>query len=161
MKTFLRLQRERGAGAGAPQVHRAQRDNILELLIRHGDIEAGFDQADVIVEHVYQTPFQEHAYLQPEAGLGQVLADGRIEIIVAGQWMHEDRKQIAHALGLPIDQVVVRYVSVGGAFGGREDMSVQIVLALATRKLRRPVKIQWSRGESIRGHQAPRHGRLL
>ncbi len=150
---------EEALAPGAPRVHpqRNEGNVLLSYRIRHGDIEAGFDRADVIVKHVYHTHPQEHAYLQPEAGLGQVLPDGRVEVIVAGQWLHEDRKQIAHALGLAVDQVVVRYVSVGGAFGGREDMSVQIVLALAAWKLGRPVKTQWSRGESIRGHHK-RHG---
>ncbi|MCZ7543700.1 MAG: molybdopterin-dependent oxidoreductase [Anaerolineae bacterium] len=73
-------------------------------------------------------------------------------VVVAGQWTHEDQEQIAHALGLPLEQVRVIYPAIGGAFGGREDMSVQIVLALAASKLRRPVKIIWSREESIIGH---------
>ena len=59
---------------------------------------------------------QEHAYLQPEAGIGFVRPDGKIEVIVAGQWLHEDRQQIANALGLPEDQIVVRYPGIGGAF---------------------------------------------
>ncbi len=125
---------------------------LLAYRIRHGDIQAGFAQADVIVEAEYRTQAAEHAYLQPEAGLAYVRDDGRIEVIVAGQWMHEDREQIAHALGLPPEQIVVRYPAIGGAFGGREDMSVQIVLALAAWKTGRPVKIVWSREESIVGH---------
>lgn len=140
--------------ANAPLVHPERGDSnlLLAYKIRHGDVEAAFAAADVIVEHDYTTHPQEHAYLQPEAGLGFVRADGKIEVVVAGQWLHEDRHQIAHALALSPEQIVVRYVGVGGAFGGREDMSVQIVLALAAWKLGRPVKIQWSRGESIRGH---------
>jgi CO/xanthine dehydrogenase Mo-binding subunit len=72
--------------------------------------------------------------------------------VVAGQWTWEDRQQIAHALDLAPEQVRVIYPAIGGAFGGREDMSVQIVLALAAWKLRRPVKIVWTREESIVGH---------
>ena len=125
---------------------------LLEYHLRRGDIDAGFAQAAVIVESSYRTHAQEHAYLQPEAGLAFVRQDGRIEVIAAGQWMHEDRAQIAHALGLPAEQIVVRYPAIGGAFGGREDLSVQIVLALAAWKTGRPVKIVWSREESIRGH---------
>jgi len=125
---------------------------LLEYHLRRGDVDAGFAQADVIVESTYRTHAQEHAYLQPEAGLAFVREDGRIEVIAAGQWMHEDRAQIAHALGLPAEQIVVRYPAIGGAFGGREDLSVQIVLALAAWKTGRPVKIVWSREESIRGH---------
>jgi CO/xanthine dehydrogenase Mo-binding subunit len=125
--------------------------------IRKGDINEGFAKSDVIVEGEYHTPAQEHAYLQPEAGIGYIDEEGRVTIQVAGQWTHEDQQQIAHALNIPIDQVRVIYPAIGGAFGGREDMSVQIVLALATwrlhqRGIERPVKIIWSREESIVGH---------
>jgi len=137
----------------APLVHPELGTNILKhYRIRKGDIEAGFAQADVIVEGTYHTPYQEHAYLQPEAGLAYIDEAGRVTVVVAGQWTHEDQQQIAHALDLPLDQVRVIYPAIGGAFGGREDMSVQIVLALAAWKLRRPVKIIWSREESIIGH---------
>ena len=138
---------------GAPQLHPHYAGNIMQRYrIRKGDVEAGFAQADVIVEGTYATGAQEHAYLQPEAGLAYIDEEGRVTVQVAGQWTHEDQEQIAHALGLPLDQVRVIYPAIGGAFGGREDMSVQIVLALAALKLRRPVKIIWSREESIIGH---------
>ncbi|MFZ6018401.1 MAG: xanthine dehydrogenase family protein molybdopterin-binding subunit, partial [Chloroflexota bacterium] len=125
--------------------------------IRKGDVEKAFDESDVIIEGVYQTPAQEHAYLQPEAGLGYIDEEGRVTVIVGGQWTHEDQEQIAHALALPLEKVRVIYPAIGGAFGGREDMSVQIVLALAAWRLHqrgidRPVKIIWSREESIIGH---------
>jgi len=125
---------------------------LLEYVLTNGDIAAGFAAADVVVEATYRTHAQEHAYLQPEAGLAYVRPDGCIEVICGGQWMHEERNEIAHALGLPPEQIVVRYPAIGGAFGGREDISVQIVLALAAWKTGRPVKIVWSREESIRGH---------
>ncbi len=128
--------------------------------IRKGDVETGFQNSDVIVEGEYRVPFQEHAYLQPEAGLAYIDEEGRITIQVAGQWTHADRAQIAHALGLENEQVRVIYPAIGGAFGGREDMSVQIVLALAAYKLKRPVKIIWSRRESMIGH-CKRHPMLL
>ncbi|MCB0139675.1 MAG: molybdopterin-dependent oxidoreductase, partial [Caldilineaceae bacterium] len=137
----------------APRIHANLPDNILHSYrIRRGHVESAFAQADVIVESKYRTHAQEHAYLQPEAGLAFVRDDGRIEVIIAGQWMHEDRQQIAHALGLPEEQIVVRYPAIGGAFGGREDMSLQIVLALAAWKTGRPIKTIWSREESIVGH---------
>ena len=120
--------------------------------IRRADVESAFAQADVIVESEYVIPGQEHAYLQPEAGLGYIDTEGRITIVVGGQWAHEDRAQIAHALALPEDRIRVIYPAIGGAFGGREDMSVQIVLALAVQRLLRPVKVVWSRAESIVGH---------
>jgi CO/xanthine dehydrogenase Mo-binding subunit len=125
--------------------------------IRKGDVSAAFDRADVIVEQEYKTPSQEHAYLQPEAGVSYIDDEGRVTVEVAGQWTHEDQEQIAHALDLPLDQIRVKYPAIGGAFGGREDMSVQIVLALAAwhlsqRGINRPIKIIWSREESIIGH---------
>ncbi len=125
---------------------------LLEYTLTNGDVEAGFAQADVVVESVYHTHAQEHAYLQPEAGVAWVRPDGCIEVICPGQWMHEEREQIAHALGLPQEQIVVRHGAVGGAFGGREDISIQIALALAAWKTGRPVKTVWSREESIIGH---------
>jgi CO/xanthine dehydrogenase Mo-binding subunit len=148
---------------GAPPLHpypfrypygeRDPRSNVLlEYKLIDGDIAAGFAQADVVVEHTYHTHAQEHAYLQPEAGIAWLRPDGRIEVTCPGQWMHEEREQIAHALGLPEEQIVVRHGVVGGAFGGREDISVQIVLALAAWKTGRPVKTVWSRAESIVGH---------
>ncbi len=120
--------------------------------IRKGDVDEAFAKADVIVEGEYQTPVQEHAYLQPEAGLAYMDEEGHVTIEAAGQWTHADREAIAHSLGLPDEMIRVIYPAIGGAFGGREDMSVQIVLALATWKLQRPVKIVWSRRESIIGH---------
>ncbi len=128
--------------------------------IRKGNVAAGFARADVIVEGEYRVPAQEHAYLQPEAGIAHIDQEGRIVVRVGGQWTHTDRRQIAHALGLPEEQVRVQYPAIGGAFGGREDMSVQIVLALAAWRLRRPVKIVWSRKESIIGH-AKRHAMII
>lgn len=142
----------------APLLHPDKGSNVFcRYRIRKGDVEKAFAQADVIVEGYYETPFQEHAYLQPEAGVAYIDEEGRVTVVVAGQWTHEDREQIAHALNLPEDQVRVIYPAIGGAFGGREDMSVQIVLALAAwrlhqRGINRPVKIVWSREESIIGH---------
>jgi CO/xanthine dehydrogenase Mo-binding subunit len=120
--------------------------------IRKGDVDEAFKKADVIVEAEYHTPVQEHAYLQPEAGLAYIDENGCIAVESAGQWTHADRKSIAHALDLPEESVRVIYPAIGGAFGGREDLSVQIPLALAAWKLQRPVKIVWSRRESIIGH---------
>ena len=139
---------------GAPRIHPEIGDSNICVLdrIRKGDVESAFSRADVIVEGEYRTPFQEHAYLQPEAGIAYLDPEGRITVECAGQWTHADRSGIAHALGLPDEQVRVIYPAIGGAFGGREDLSVQIVLALAVMKLKRPVKIIWSRKESIIGH---------
>ena len=135
-----------------PELNDMEGNRICHHQIRKGDVEVAWREADVIVEGDYYTPAQEHAYLQPEAGLSYIDDEGRVTVVVAGQWMWEDQQEIAHALGIPPEQVRVIYPAIGGAFGGREDISVQIVLALATWKLRRPVKIVWSREESIVGH---------
>lgn len=127
------------------------------LRIRKGDIDTGWADADVVIEGDYEVPYQEHAYLQVESATAWIDDDGRVTVETSGQWTHEDQEQIAHALDLPVDQVRVRYAAIGGAFGGKEDMTLQIVLALAAVKLRdlgidRPVHTSWSREESIIGH---------
>lgn len=147
---------------GAFRIHpeRGESNVCVWDKIRKGDVAAGFAQADVIVEGEYRVPAQEHAYLQPEAGVAHLDDEGRVVVLAAGQWTHADQKQIARALGLPLEKVRVVYPAIGGAFGGREDLSVQIVLALAALRLQRPVKIVWSRKESIIGH-AKRHPMLM
>lgn len=157
---------EQAMQADAILLHPDRGSNVFcHYRIRKGDVEKGFVQSDVIIDGVYHTPSQEHAYLQPEAGIGYIDDEGRVTIQVAGQWTHEDQQQIAHALNLSADQVRVIYPAIGGAFGGREDMSVQIVLALAAwrlhqRGINRPLKIIWSREESIIGHHK-RHPYIL
>lgn len=143
----------------SPQLHPNVRNNIAEYQrIRKGDVDAVWEDCNVIIEGLYQTPFQEHAYLQPEAGTAFMDDEGRITVRCAGQWTWEDQQQIAHALDLPTDKIRVAYDAIGGAFGGREDMSVQIVLALAVLRMyqrhgnKRPMKIIWNREESIIGH---------
>ncbi len=142
----------------APILHPDKGSNVLaHYRIRKGNVEDAFKNAAVVIEGEYTTPAQEHAYLQPEAGISYIDEEGRVTVQVAGQWTHEDREQIAHALNLPEEQIRVIYPAIGGAFGGREDMSVQIVLALAAWRLSqkgilRPIKITWSREESIRAH---------
>jgi len=139
-------------------LHPEKGSNIFcHYRIRKGDVTQALSSADVVIEAEYRTPAQEHAYLQPEAGIAYIDEQGRVTVEVAGQWTHEDQAQIAHALNLQPDQVRVIYPAIGGAFGGREDMSIQIVLALAVWRLHqrgidRPVKIIWSREESILGH---------
>ncbi len=142
----------------ATLVHPDRGSNVcVNYRIRMGDVSSAFNQADVIVEDEYHTPVQEHAYLQPEAGVSYIDDEGRVTIVVGGQWTHEDREQVAHALNLEEEQVRIIYPAIGGAFGGREDMSVQVILGLAVirlheRGINRPIKIVWSREESMFGH---------
>ena len=98
----------------------------------------------------FTTSWQEHAYLQPDAGIAYYEGETLV-VETAGQWLHEDLRQIAAMLQLE-ESVVIRYAKIGGAFGGREDLSVQPLLALATWKLKRPTAIVWNREESIVGH---------
>ncbi len=132
--------------------------NLMQHVpIHRGDVDAAFAEADVIVEEDFSTVWQEHAYLQPEAGISYVDEQGRLVVETAGQWLHEDRRQIAAMLKLPEDQVVIRYATIGGAFGGREDLSVQHLLGLAAWTLHqrgdgRTGSLVWERHESILGH---------
>jgi CO/xanthine dehydrogenase Mo-binding subunit len=149
---------EEAMQSGAPILHPELGSNTFgHHKLYNGDMEAGFREADVIVESVLNTPAQEHAFLQTESGLAYLDEEGRVAVVTTGQWGIKDRKQIAHALGLTEDQVRVIYPMTGGAFGGREDISVQIIVALAVLKLQgmgnpRPVKVVWTREESILGH---------
>ncbi|MGE5224491.1 MAG: xanthine dehydrogenase family protein molybdopterin-binding subunit, partial [Omnitrophica WOR_2 bacterium] len=94
----------------APVLHPDVGSNVFaHHILRNGDIQTGFRQADVIVEAVYNTPAQEHAYLETEAGIACIDEDGRIAIMTNGQWGVKDRKQIAHALDLPEERVRVIY----------------------------------------------------
>ena len=158
---------------GAPILHDEANPNATNpgsnayhhYVIRHGDPAAAMAEAEVIVEGSYELPYQEHAFLQPEAALAYIDDRGRVTVETGGQWTHEDQEQVAHALNLSTDQVRIVYRAIGGAFGGKEDMSLQIVLALAARKLEalgidRPVRCQWSREESIVGHHKRHRGRV-
>ncbi len=138
---------------GAPLVYENRANNILkEVNVHLGDIEDAFSSADVIVEMEVRTPAIEHAYLQPEAGLGYIDEEGRVVVVAAAQWAHDDVRQLAHLLNLPEEKVREIVPGIGGAFGGREDMSIQHLVAVAAYVLRKPVKLVWTREESFRGH---------
>jgi CO/xanthine dehydrogenase Mo-binding subunit len=135
----------------APRVHADRSNVLLHQKIRKGDVASGFAAADVILEGRFTTGWQEHAYLQPDAGISYWEGDNLI-LETAGQWLHEDRRQIAAMFEMPEERVVVRYAKIGGAFGGREDLSLPPLVALAAWKLRTPVAMVWNREESIIGH---------
>ncbi len=145
--------------------HPSGANDYHHYVIRKGDTAAAFAEAAHVIEGTYEVPYQEHAFLQTEAAIGWIDDDGRVAVTTGGQWTHEDQEQIAHALGLEADRVRVIYEAIGGAFGGKEDMSLQIVVALAAVVLRdrgidRPVKAVWSREESIVGHHKRHRGRV-
>lgn len=138
---------------GAPLIHDDTPGNLLKhIKVRKRDLEDGFAQADVIVEREYRTPFIEHAYLEPEAGVAVPEPDGRLTVYVGSQIPFEDRRQIAEALDIPENNVRIVQTAVGGAFGGKEDITVQIPTALLAQATGRPVKLVFSREESIRVH---------
>ena len=143
---------------GAPLVYGT--DNIVaERKIKKGDVEAGFAKADLIVENTYKTPFQEHAFLEPEVGLAWVDENDVVNIRVSTQVI-EHFRPIADAIGVPHNKVRVRGALVGGGFGGKEDMTVEVYLALLAKRTGRPVRLEYSREDSFVGH-GKRHPFIL
>lgn len=125
-----------------------EKDNILyKINVIKGDSEKGFNESDYIVENNYTTPAVDHAFLQTEAAVSKYDGD-MLEIYVATQYAHYDREEVARALKIPENKINIKNTSIGGAFGAREDISVQIHAALAAFYLKRPVKIVLDREES-------------
>jgi CO/xanthine dehydrogenase Mo-binding subunit len=130
-----------------------EKDNlVVHTVNEQGDIKAGFDQADIIIENTYLTQRAEHAFLETESALAYIDENGTLVVYSSTQAPHNDRKQIARALALPENQVRVIVPYVGGAFGGKMEAHVQIHAALLAYKTGRPVRIQRSREESILTH---------
>jgi CO/xanthine dehydrogenase Mo-binding subunit len=133
---------------GAPALH--DWGNVLRhVRIEHGDPDA---EAEVWVEGYYETAMQDQAPLGPEAGLAIPAEDGGIDLIVSTQWLHVDRQQIAPVLGLPEDKVRITLAGVGGAFGSREDIHMQIHACMLALHTGRPVKMSYGRAESFLAH---------
>jgi CO/xanthine dehydrogenase Mo-binding subunit len=126
------------------------RPNVLRhMVIRHGDPDA---EGVVSVSGVYELGIQDQAFLGPESGLAVPDGEGGVDIYVATQWLHVDRDQVAPCLDLAPEQVRLHLAGVGGAFGGREDLSMQIHGAMLALKTNRPVKMVYNREESFVGH---------
>ena len=133
---------------GAPLVH--SRGNLVRhLKIRRGD---PAPRADVIVTGSYQIGMQDQAFLGPEAGLAVPDGTGGVDLFVSTQWLHVDQHQVRAALGLPSDQVRLTLAGVGGAFGGREDLSMHVHACLLALHTGKPVKMAYGREESFFGH---------
>jgi aldehyde oxidoreductase len=127
-------------------------DNVFHRTrVVKGDVAAGFAMADVVVENDYATQPVEHAFLETESGFA-VVEDGVVTVYQATQYPAGDRQQLADVLGLPLDRVRVVQTPVGGAFGGKMDITIQPFLALGAYLTGRPVKIVLTRPESIRMH---------
>ena len=142
---------EQALAPNAPQIH--PEGNIHHHAhIRKGDIDQGFAAADVVVEGTYTTPFIEHAYLEPEAGLAEPTPDGGVKVMMNTQYPFGDQRQIADALGITTEKVQVVQIPGGGAFGAKNDITLQILLAMGALATGRPVKMVLTRGESLRMH---------
>ncbi|MFP3987605.1 xanthine dehydrogenase subunit D [Streptomyces sp. E11-3] len=120
--------------------------------VRRGDVEAARARAAVIVREEYEVGMQDQAFLGPESGLAVPADDGGIDLYVSTQWLHVDREQIAPVLGLPEEKVRLALSGVGGAFGGREDLSMQAHACLLALHTGKPVKMVYNRYESFFGH---------
>ncbi|GHD22123.1 xanthine dehydrogenase family protein molybdopterin-binding subunit [Streptomyces galbus] len=120
--------------------------------IVRGDVVAARARADVVVTGEYYFGMQDQAFLGPESGLAVPEEDGGVHLYIATQWLHSDLRQIAPVLGLPEDKVRMTLAGVGGAFGGREDLSMQIHACLLALRTGKPVKIVYNRFESFFGH---------
>ncbi len=150
------------AQPGAPLLHEHHPTGNFKAVynLEHGDVEAGFAQSDVILEREYTTQFVEHGFIEPEAGLAVPEATGRITVYCGGQIPFGDREQIAATLNVPESQIRVVNCLIGGGFGGKEDVSVQIHVALAAWATKRPVKMVFSRKESLLFHPK-RHATII
>ena len=150
----------------APLLHENREDgNLLKhIKVRHGDMEQGFAEADVIIERTYRTPTTEHAFLEPECSIGVPAGydaeHDKVTVYVGSQIPYQDRNQIARALGLPDEAVRVRGMLIGGGFGGKEDIAGQIHAALLAEHTQRPVKLLYSRQESLLFHPK-RHATII
>jgi xanthine dehydrogenase D subunit len=124
--------------------------NVLRhVRIVHGDPDA---DAEIWVEGYYETGMQDQAPLGPEAGMAVPAEDGGVDLFVATQWLHIDRQQIAPCLALPEERVRLHMAGIGGAFGAREDVSMQIHACLLALHTGRPVRMSYGRSESFVGH---------
>ncbi len=135
--------------------------NVLKHhAVRKGDLAIGFAEADVVIEDYYETPFIEHAYMEIESCIAVPEADGTFTVYCGSQSPTDDQRQIAGVLGLPEDKVRVAHMYMGGGFGGKEDIGGQIHAALAARYTGRPVKVRWTRAESLQTHQKRHAARM-
>ncbi|MDX3379829.1 molybdopterin-dependent oxidoreductase [Streptomyces niveiscabiei] len=155
----------------APLVHENRTDhhfahvphpNVLHRQpIVRGDVGAAARKADVIVTGEYVFGMQDQAFLGPESGLAVPEEDGGVHLYIATQWLHSDLRQMAPVLGLPEDKVRMTLAGVGGAFGGREDLSMQIHACLLALRTGKPVKMVYNRFESFFGHVHRHPARLF
>lgn len=130
-----------------------EKGNLLKhIKVRKGDIEKGFQDSNIILEHTFQTQMTDHAFLEPECSVARINSDNRLEIYVGSQIPYADRNQVARALNWPEERIRIIGTLIGGGFGGKEDITGQIHAALLAEKTRRPVKVLYDRHESFLVH---------
>jgi xanthine dehydrogenase D subunit len=132
----------------APQVQPGG-NLVRHLKLRRGEPEP---TAPVVVALDFEVGMQDQAFLGPESGLAVPAEDGGVDLYVATQWLHVDQRQVCRALGKPPEQVRLHLAGVGGAFGGREDLSMHVHACLLALHTGRPVKMSYNREESFFGH---------
>jgi xanthine dehydrogenase molybdenum-binding subunit len=136
---------------GVPQIH--EKGNLLKhIKVRKGDMEKGFAESDIILEHTFHTAITDHAFIEPECSIAVPTPDGRMEIYVGSQIPYQDRTQVARALGWDESRVRVVGQLMGGGFGGKEDIMGQIHSALLANVTGKPVKLLFDRHESLVVH---------
>jgi len=136
----------------APQVNPRHPNLLSRSVIRRGDVDAALAASAHTVSGTWTTQRIEHLFLEPESALAEPLPDGRLRLCTQGQGVFDDRRQVARFLDIPEERIFVELVPNGGAFGGKEDMSIQAQAALLAQLTGRPVKLTLSREESIRLH---------
>jgi xanthine dehydrogenase D subunit len=158
----LVVDEETATAPGAPILHPNRDDhhaphsphpNIVHRQpVVHGDVAAAQALAEVVVTGDYEVGMQDQAFLGPESGLAVPAEDGGVDLYISTQWLHADLRQVAPVLGLPESKVRMTLSGVGGAFGGREDLSMQAHACLLALRTGKPVKIVYNRFESFFGH---------
>lgn len=144
----------------SPKVHDDKSNIVHHFKIRKNDVEKAFEECDIIVENEYIVPQVDHIFLQCESGVANIDEDGIITLYTATQYPHFDQIEVAEALEISKDKVKIINCQIGGAFGGREDITMQIHMALAASILKRPIKIVYSREESFIAH-SKRHSMIM
>ncbi len=146
------LDPEKALEQDAPRVNPAHDNLLSSTTVRQGDAKTALTESAHVVQGTWTTQRIEHLYLEPEAALVEPAEDGKLRLYTQGQGIFDDRRQVARFLGIAEEDLYVELVPNGGAFGGKEDMSIQAQTALLARMTSRPVKIALTREESIRIH---------
>jgi len=137
---------------GAPRVNPRHENLLQRSVIRRGDVDAALAASAHVVSGTWRTQRIEHLFLEPESAFAQPLPDGRLHLVTQGQGIFDDQRQVASVLGVERERVFVELAPNGGAFGGKEDLSIQAQTALLARLTGRPVRLTLSREESVRLH---------